>query len=126
MPAKGEDKRFLQAAVRRNKILDRLAAAGATLTSVTPYELQKIAKHEADEEQEQMSYEARRVRDAKDKAPRAGKVKRSKFASLVDQFNKDPVFAARQAENGFTRHDVLRAEVIAKGFLGMLAGPLQR
>ena len=49
--------------------------AGAILTCVTPYELQKIAKHKADEERGQMSYEAHRVRGAKDTVQRAGKVK---------------------------------------------------
>ena len=77
--AKGEDKRLLQAATRRNRILDRLAAAGVNMANVKPYELQKIAKRKPAEEHGQMSWEAREIRGAKDKVQRAAKIKGANY-----------------------------------------------
>ena len=63
--ARGKARRFVQAAQRRNRVLDRLAAAGVSVHNVSSYELQKLAKHNKDEERGQMSYEAHAIRNAK-------------------------------------------------------------
>ena len=102
---------------RRNRILDKIAAAGVTMLNVTPSELQKIAQHKSHQEPGQMSYEASEIRTAKDKVQRAAKVKTGNYSSLADRFDKDPAFATRQAEIGLTRHDMLRLELVARGFL---------
>ena len=54
--ARGEDRRFIQASQRRNRILDRLATVGVTVRNISK-----------DEERGQMSYEAHTIRNAKDK-----------------------------------------------------------
>ena len=113
--SRGEDRRFIQAAQRQNRILDRLATVGVSVHS--PYELQKLAKHTKDEERGQMSYEAHTIRKAKDKVQRALKIKGTNYRNLADRFDKDPTFAARQAENGLTRMNMRRLQVYATGFL---------
>ena len=40
----GEDRRFIQAAQRRNRILDRLATVGVSVRNISPYELQKFGQ----------------------------------------------------------------------------------
>ena len=115
--SRGEDRRFIQAAQRRNRILDRLATVGVSVHNISPYELQKLAKHTKDEERGQMSYEAHTIRKAKDKVQRALKIKGTNYRNLADRFDKDPTFAARQAENGLTRMDMRRLQVYATGFL---------
>ena len=87
----------------RNRILDKLAAAGVSVHNLSPHELQKLAKHRPEEERGQMSYEARAIRGAKDKVQRAKKIKGADYKRLADRFHKDSTFAARQAENGLTR-----------------------
>ena len=104
--SKGEDRRFIQAAHRRNRILDRLATVGVSVHNISPYELQKLARHTKEEERGQMSYEAHTIRKAKDKVQRALKIKGTSYRSLADRFDNDPTFAARQAENGLTRADM--------------------
>ena len=113
--SRGEDRRFLQAAARRNRILDTLAAAGVSVRNLSPRELQKLVKRCPEEERGQMSYEARAIRGAKDKMQRAKKIKGADYKDLADRFDKDSTFAARQAENGLTRVDMQR--IIASGYL---------
>ena len=115
--SKGEDRRFIQAAHRRNRILDRLATVGVSVHNISPYELQKLARHTKEEERGQMSYEAHTIRKAKDKVQRALKIKGTNFRNLADRFDNDPTFAARQAENGLTRADMRRLQVYATGYL---------
>ena len=115
--SKGEDRRFIQAAHRRNRILDRLATVGVSVSTITPYELQKLARHTKEEERGQMSYEAHTIRKAKDKVQRALKIRGTSFRNLVDRFDNDPTYAARQAENGLTRTDIQRLQVFATGYL---------
>ena len=115
--SKGEDRRFIQAAHHRNRILDRLATVGVSVHNISPYELQKLARHTKEEERGQMSYEAHTIRKAKDKVQRALKIKGTNFRNLADRFDNDPTFAARQAENGLTRADMRRLQVYATGFL---------
>ena len=112
--SKGEDRRFIQAAHRRNRILDRLATVGVSVNNISPYELQKLARRTKEEEEEggQMSYEAQTIRKAKDKVQRALKIRGMNFRSLVDRFDNDPTYAARQAENGLTRADIRRLQVL--------------
>ena len=114
---RGEDRRFIKTAQRRNRILDQLSSAGVTVQSISAYELGKLAKHTKEEERGQMSYEAHTIRNAKDKVQRAFKVKGTNYRSLADRFDKDPTFAARQAERGLTRTDMRRLEIYAKGYL---------
>ena len=115
--SKGEDRRFIQAEHRRNRILDRLATVGVSVNTITPYELQKLARRTKEEERGQMSYEAHTIRKAKDKVQRALKIKGTSFRNLVDRFDIDPTYAARQAENGLTRTDIQRLQVFAVGYL---------
>ena len=77
--SKGEDRRFLQAAHRRNRILDRLATVGVSVHNISPYELQKLARPTKEEERGQMSYEAHTIRKAKDRVQRALKIKGTNF-----------------------------------------------
>ena len=77
------DASILQAAARRNRILDKLAAAGVSVHNINPYELQKLAKHRQEEERGQMSYEAHAIRQAKDKVQRAQKMKGTKYRDLA-------------------------------------------
>ena len=100
---RGEDRRFIKTAQRRNRILDRLSTAGVTVHTVSPYELGKLAKHTKEEERGQMSYEAHTIRNAKDKVQRALKIKGTNYRDLADRFDNDPTFAARQAERELTR-----------------------
>ena len=39
------------------------------------------------------------------------------YKDLAERFDKDPTFAARQAEHGFTRVDTQRLQLIASGYL---------
>ena len=64
-----------------------------------------------------MSYEAHTIRNAKDKVQRALKIKGTNYRNLADRFDKDPTFAAWQAENGLTRMDMRRLQAYATGFL---------
>ena len=64
-----------------------------------------------------MSYKAHAIRRAKDKAQRATKIKGMNYKDLAERFDKDPTFAARQAEHGFTRVDTQRLQLIASGYL---------
>ena len=87
------------------------------MRNISPYELQKLAKHSKDEERGQMSYEAHTIRNAKDKVQRALKIRGTNYRDLADRFDTDPTFAARQAEHGLTRTDMRRLQVYSTGFL---------
>ena len=85
--SRGEDQRFLQAAARRNRILDRLATAGVSARNISPRKLQKLAKHSKEEERGQMSYEAHAMRKSKDKVQRATKIKGANYKDLAERFD---------------------------------------